>query len=251
MIILTDIHGNFKTMQALLAKIPQEEKDKGIVIAGDLEDRGPRSKEVIQWCIDNNIQVVKGNHEELMIKEGLSEASYFIKNGTFNMYYDPYGREELGIWGVNGGHQTLASYITDNGDGSATMDMSTLIDHIEWMKKLPYYLEFKDVKNEKGEHLLVSHSSAASVWKWSEERRKANHKQFIGNLTWGRPNTIHAIPNVFNVFGHTPIQNGPRVKSCYANIDTGCFYNQPGYYKLTALQFPEMITYEQENVDND
>jgi len=43
MIILTDIHGNFDTMIALLDTIPQEEKDKGIIICGDLVDRGPKS----------------------------------------------------------------------------------------------------------------------------------------------------------------------------------------------------------------
>ena len=67
---------------------------------------------------------------------------------------------------------------------------------------------------------------------------------------WGRPNHIRPITGIFNVFGHTPIKNGPRIKSCYANIDTGCCYKKyPGLGVLTALQFPGMIVYSQENID--
>ena len=48
---------------------------------------------------------------------------------------------------------------------------------------------------------------------------------------------------------YTPIENGPKIKSDYANIDTGCFYTaEPGYGVLTALQFPEMVVYQQDNV---
>lgn len=35
----------------------------------------------------------------------------------------------------------------------------------------------------------------------------------------------------------------------HGNFDTGCFYTQHGYGKLTALQFPEMILYQHKNID--
>ena len=239
MIILTDIHGNFDTMIALLAKIPQEEKSKGIVIADDLIDRGPKSRQIVQWCIDNNISVVKGNHEEMMIDEIREDGSPAL---IFN-----------GIWAPNGGIQTLYSYKLDsnNENFKNNLDHETLKKHREWMANLSYYLEFKDVKNDKGKHLLITHSSACKVWGWDDERRKTIWKQFVGHVTWGRPNNITPIPNIYNVFGHTPGPTGPKIKSCYANIDTGCFYTvQPGQYGvLTALQFPEMIVYQQKNVD--
>jgi len=255
-IVISDVHGNFKTLVKLLESIPKEEKDRGIVLAGDLIDRGPMSAEVVQFCIDNKdkIQAVRGNHEELMIESGLLEASYFMKNGVVNTLgtlTGPYGRNTPSMWISNGGKEALHSYAEyDEKEKKTIFDIEVFYDHIEWMKSLPYYLEFPDVKNDKGQHLLVTHSSAAKVWKWSEQRRTEQYKHFIGHLTWGRPNTILPIDNIFNVFGHTPIANGPRLKDHYANIDTGCFYsNEPGYFKLTALQFPEMIVYQQENVD--
>lgn len=250
MIVLTDIHGNYKTMMALLDQIPAEEKDKGIVVAGDLIDRGPGSREVVQFCIDNNILVVMGNHEEMMLIEGLQAYGNYVKNNTFN-YYRTSGQE---IWGMNGGVQTLESYIDIkevDGVKRPVFDHDSFLTHMEWMKKLPYYLEFKDVKNEKDEHLLVTHSSAAGVWHWSDKRRQENKDIFRSHLTWNRDLQINAIKGIFNVFGHTPQENGPKIKTCYANIDTGCFYTRPGYGKLTALQFPEMIVYRQDNIDEE
>lgn len=244
MIILTDIHGNFDTMMALLDKIPKSERDKGIVVAGDLVDRGPKSRDVVQFCIDNNVDVVKGNHEEMMIAET-------NKDGTPALSFS-------GIWAPNGGFETLKSYHIEPEEDEEMnwapaglhLDHKTIENHRKWMENLPYYLEFKDVKNDNGEYLLVTHSSASRVWKWDDQRRKEQWKHFVANLTWGRPHRIDPIPGVFNVFGHTPIANGPRIKKCYANIDTGCFFNgQPGFYTLTALQFPEMIVYQQKNID--
>jgi len=239
-------------MEALLQKIPTEELKKGVVFVGDLIDRGPMSADVVEFVRTTDwAQTVRGNHEQMMIDEGLKEAAHFMRNGTFNMHVNQYGVYSS-LWLVNGGKETLESYVDiDEDTKRPVFDMDVFIDHTEWLKNLPLYLEFKDVKNDKGEHLLVSHSSAGTVWKWSPERRKTNAKQFAAHLTWGRPRQFKPIDNIYNVFGHTPVPNGPRLKSFYANVDTGAFYKeQSGYFKLTALQFPEMIVYEQENIDD-
>lgn len=233
MVILTDIHGCYWTMISLLAQIPQEQKDKGIVVAGDLIDRGPNSKQVIQYCIDNSIQAVKGNHEQMMLD--------FFDKGT---------DECKDIWLYNGGIQFLNSYNELNLDtGMSDRNENKLSDHIQWVRNLPLYLEFPNVKNNYG-HLLVTHSSAAPVWKWGQKRRETNKTQFEGILMWNRDARIQPIPNVYNVFGHSPRKDNPRITSCYANIDTGaCFKGQGNYGVMTALIFPEMKVYQQENVD--
>jgi len=243
-IILTDIHGNFNTMMALLDKIPQEEKDKGIVICGDLVDRGPRSRQIVQWCIDNNIQVVKGNHEVMMVDDAMKEASYYKKNYTFDYFGSG------GAWVVNGGFETLESYIDTDEDGRKDINILALHEHIMWMDKLPLYIEFRNIKNEDGRYLVISHSNITNQWKDRDSQDKNRLKYFENAVLWGRPHKIKDVPEIFNVIGHTPQQNGPRIRKTYANIDTGCFYKgEPGYYRLTALQYPEMIVYEQENID--
>lgn len=227
MLILTDIHGNYETMLALLAKIPQEEKDKGIVVCGDLIDRGPRSKQVVQYMIDNNIPCVKGNHEQMMID---------------NSHDD--------VWYQDGGVECLRSY------GPFTYmrlsnpeDLVIFEAHQQWMENLPLYLEFPEVKNADGRHLVISHSSINGVWKYRNNTEPKNGRVFEMNVLWGRPSQINDVPEIFNVFGHTPQKDGPRIRDPFANIDTGCFYKEKGYGVLTALAFPSMRIYTQENID--
>ena len=242
MIVFTDIHGNFDTFIALYNRIPQEKKDAGIAIAGDLIDRGPKSRQMIQWCINHpEVKVVKGNHEFMMLASAKEQANTHKESGNYK--YGMCGKNALFL--SNGGVATMDSYL--NSDNQ--IDTETLDKHLEWMEALPIYLEFKDVKNDKGEHLLVTHSSAASAWKWSEQRREEQHKVFIELLTWGRPRMIHPIKGIYNIFGHTPTKNGPKVKSHYSNIDTGCYYDSDGYFELTAIEFPSMQVWSQENID--
>lgn len=243
MIILTDIHGCFDTMIALLDKIPQEEKDKGIVIAGDLIDRGPKSREVVQYCIDNNIQVVKGNHEEMMVDESI-QIENALKTGRLSMLRNS-------LWTTNGGYEALESYIDYNEEtGEETFDLASFKKHAEWMDLLPYYLEFPDVKNEDGRYLVVSHSNIGNVWKNRDSDDANLMKQFLSQVTWGRPYKIKDVPEIYNVIGHTPQEGQARIRKIYANIDTGAVFKSfSGHGFMTALQFPEMTLYTQENIE--
>lgn len=76
-------------------------------------------------------------------------------------------------------------------------------------------------------------------------------------VIWGR--SFHKIKDVgfYNVVGHTVYEDNPRIRKIYANIDTGCFLGMSSWQEhkrgatgyLTALQYPEMITYKQECID--
>lgn len=230
MIVIGDVHGCYKSLLALLAKLPPDQK---VAFVGDLIDRGPSSAQVVKFVREGNYPCVMGNHEQMMY----SALTY---------------REGVNDFARNGGDTTIDSY----GIKWLAEDMKNCeqlqVDLI-WMENLPLYLEFPDVKNEEGRHLLVTHSSAHSVWhrkdKWED-----GHDQWVFEqaLLWNRLPNIMSIDGIFNIFGHTPHDDNPRIKSCYANVDTGCayiHYKKDGLAKLTALQFPEMIVYQQDNID--
>lgn len=227
-IIITDLHGCYLTMLKLIEQFP---KDVPIVCCGDIIDRGSRSMQVVDYMIDNNIPTVKGNHEDLMVR---ANDDLYTAN----------------IWQSNGGDVTLDSYCTEDGN----YDNNKLAEHRKWMEKLPLFLEFKDVKNDKGDYLVISHSSISKVWNWSEDKRLAQKDHFESVVMWGR-SPPEPIKGVYSVFGHTPHPiSDIRIKSFYANIDTGgCFNSQvhrdQGYGVLTALQFPSMKVFQQENID--
>lgn len=232
-IIITDPHGCFKTLMALIAKLPP---GVPITFAGDYIDRGPDSRKVLEFIKNGKYDCVVGNHEIMMIDE---------------LHFGPHhsdGRETVkvdnyhGIWTMNGGDVTLDNYV--NADGS--YDIAALKEHLEWLKSLPYHILYPEVKNAKGQQLLVTHSTAAHVW----DEYPPEHDRFKNCVTWERDPMPPKIPEIFNVYGHTPQYYGPTVKDHFACIDGGCYYKRQGYGKLFALQYPEMIVIEQENVED-
>ncbi|MCT7603919.1 metallophosphoesterase [Aliarcobacter butzleri] len=60
--IIGDVHGCYKSLIALIDKLPNKEKSK-ICFVGDLVDRGMYSYEVVKFVMENNYDCVLGNHE--------------------------------------------------------------------------------------------------------------------------------------------------------------------------------------------
>ena len=83
--LIGDIQGNYHTLRALLKQMPDEEP----VSVGDMVDRGPRSKEVLEFFRLHG-KALLGNHEHMML-------DYF--KGT--EIYMPH------IWLLNSGDATL------------------------------------------------------------------------------------------------------------------------------------------------
>lgn len=94
-IAIGDIHGCFDALSTLIEKIPIEDEDM-IVTLGDHVDRGPRSREVLEWLIAREsagrLVALKGNHELMMI-----DAANGIDGA-------------LAGWKWSGGDATLRSY---------------------------------------------------------------------------------------------------------------------------------------------
>lgn len=218
MIIIGDVHGCYDTLMALVAKLPKDD----ICLVGDLVDRGPKSRQVVQWAIDNKIPCVKGNHEDMMVAA--------VKNN------DPESNE---VWMMNGGMQTMDSYIGFEDD---------LEKHADWMDFLPLSWHFSHIKNDDGRELVVSHSNIGTVWGKSDEWKKNNRHTMRDIIMWGR-NSFQDCPDIYNVVGHTPQEFKPRVKSFYANVDTGACFKRFNYGYLSALQYPSMQIFQQENID--
>jgi serine/threonine protein phosphatase 1 len=65
-----DVHGCLTALETLLAKIPLKPDDQ-IVFLGDLIDRGPDSRGVVELILrlrqERPVQVILGNHEEMLM----------------------------------------------------------------------------------------------------------------------------------------------------------------------------------------
>jgi len=244
-IILTDPHGCHKTLIALIAKLPV---GVPLTFAGDLIDRGPDSRKVIEFVKNGGHDCVLGNHEAMMLDE-LTFKPHRNKPGQEIVHINTY----RGIWLPNGGENCLRSYLKDSTEQLESGEVAERRDHdiealkedMAWLRTLPYHILYEDVVNSKGQKLLVTHTTAAHVW----GRCPPENLEFIESVTWERDSSPPEIEGIYNVFGHTPQYCGPTIKEQFACIDGGAYYNRTGYGKLFALQYPEMIIYEQENIE--
>ena len=64
--IIGDIHGCYFTLKELYEKIIEHTNE--IYSVGDLIDRGNFSRQVIQFCINNDIKPVLGNHDDMLLR---------------------------------------------------------------------------------------------------------------------------------------------------------------------------------------
>jgi serine/threonine protein phosphatase 1 len=94
---LGDIHGCYRSLVTLeaFAKFTPEDR---IITLGDYVDRGPASKDVLEWLIDHDANgkliALRGNHELMMLAARKSSRH----------------REE---WLASGGEAVFSSYATD------------------------------------------------------------------------------------------------------------------------------------------
>ena len=65
--VITDIHGNLEALTSILNDIKTKNVDK-IICLGDVIGLGVNSKECLDLIIDNNIDMVLGNHELYCIR---------------------------------------------------------------------------------------------------------------------------------------------------------------------------------------
>lgn len=237
--IIGDVHGCYKTLKKLIDKLPYS-KNK-LCFVGDLIDRGTDSQKVVEFVRKNNHLCVYGNHEEAMMEDGaeiIQNPSLVIAKRWTNHKYN------------YGGMETLASYDKLGKTAGTIIQEKIFKEDIEWMENLPLYLEFKNIKNKDGRHLVVSHSSVSEYWKYRDNSKSdPDYKSFWNACLYSRTKNPADNSEIFNIFGHTPVEK-IEMANHFANIDTGAFIKEDiKYGKLTALHFPTMEIAQQENIE--
>ena len=222
--IIGDVHGCFNTLLELIKQFSNKEKSQ-ICFVGDVIDRGLFSCDVVELIMQNDYKMVMGNHERRL----LSNKFEFLNNKV------PFDRS----WFFgNGGEATYRSYLGQSVEFKQR--------HVDFLESRPVYLEFKDYKTQNGEHLVVSHSAVGNMWELRNDKYAS--EEFRRHLLSGRGDELQ-VSGIFNVYGHTPVREVKFYKNS-ADIDTGCVFNEVGFDKLSALEFPSMKIYTQRNVEN-
>ena len=204
-VAIGDVHGSFDKLQSLLAACDRlcAGKDARFIFIGDYIDRGPRSKDVVDFLIAGQADqgrrfvCLRGNHEEMLIRAADKDRSDI----------------DLMTWWGNGGEQTLDSYGADDpGDLPA--------EHLDWMRALP---------------LMVTEPGRVFVHAGIRPDRPLS-SQSEKDLLWIREPFLSSEQDhgAFVVHGHTPTRSRkPDLRPNRLNIDTGACFGGP----LTAAVF--------------
>ena len=97
---MSDIHGRFADLKAMLSVISFSEADD-LYILGDIIDRGPETAGILMWAVDEapaNIHFLAGNHEDLML-------------GVARRDPDELSMSPNHPWAYNGGYETSESLL--------------------------------------------------------------------------------------------------------------------------------------------
>jgi hypothetical protein len=167
--VIGDIAGRYNELMELLAKMPPADLTLAV---GDLVDRGPKSKEVIEWFMGDPLsrECVHANHENMML-----DACH---NFPGSPHEHPY-------WCYNGGTATLASY----------MYAPVPEAHLRWMANRPLWF--------KSDGLFVSHAPVRDITRIPPEFD--DWQKFCGDEStwpWNRYLSPKPMPNHFMVYGH-------------------------------------------------
>jgi serine/threonine protein phosphatase 1 len=199
-IIIGDVHGCINTLQKLYLKL--KKNNLTIYCVGDLVDRGKYSKDVIEFCIRNNIMPVMGNHDDWMID-------------AIDNHLDEYS---VNLWLVPFGYKTMMSYLDVSKYSKSDLSIMFLefireiknLKHYDFIKSLPFKIEVNNV--------IITHSGIAE-YATEQEDYLCNYEPCI------------KFDNKIQIYGHNHRQEVEYKKRWYANIDTSCVYGN----KLTAV----------------
>ena len=201
-----DIHGCLDKLVSLMQTIDMDLRKDMLVFIGDYIDRGPQSKEVVEYLVNlsrqqSSVIFLKGNHE-LMLQQYLSGADRFS-------------------FLANGGQATLDSYLKDGRHAKANFIPGTHLDFFDSLR-LCY---------ETDQYIFV-HAGLKPKTPLEEQDEQ--------NMLWIRDEFIYSDFDFGKrvIFGHTPFRE-PLVLDNKIGIDTGAVYGN----RLTCVELPAVEFY--------
>ena len=232
--VTPDIHGCAQTLKALIEDMIQPTKYDHLYFLGDYIDRGPASKDVIDYLMnlqkeEFNLHLLMGNHEEYVLKSYEEELN--LKSFLGIKQKNKKKKE----WLTFGGKETMQSFkITDLKDFP--------MEYLDWMRNLEYYIELDD--------FILVHAGLNFRIDDPLEDKDA--------MLWVRDYDINPskINNKRIVHGHVPVnlefidisirQNNHK----FIDLDNGCYMTErSGFGNLIALELNSMEYRVQYNID--
>jgi hypothetical protein len=211
--VIGDIAGQYRALEDLLKKMPA---DAILLSIGDMVDRGPQSKEVVEFFMRNG-EAILGNHEHMMLNY-IDDEKYYDRD----------------TWFYNGGRKTYDSF-----GGSFDPEM------VAWMRHLPLYKEV-ELNNQ---NFLISHAFLDEAFFKVEEATKLGKGWWESDLTilWNRYPPVRRPEYDVQLAGHNSqmgLKEFKDEKGTYAIC-----LDDSRKKVLTGIHLPGMQIYQQKFLD--
>jgi len=196
-----DIHGMRRLLDDLIGRIEADAGDDQAVVVflGDLVNRGPSSRQVIERLMDGPRRrgdrwiTLRGNHDQLVLDAVAGKSQTAFRR-----------------WMEKGGLETLASYGVSRKEASLSRARRAIpSEHLEFLDGLPFSFRA-------GEHFFVH----AGI----DPRRPLDRQSEAAMMTIREPflRGSHLLPFTV-VHGHVPSPGGPVVAPRRIGVDTGAY----------------------------
>lgn len=209
-----DVHGEDEKLARLHDFIQEDALRIGaayfIVHVGDLIDRGPDSRGVVErvMCLERAkgaaAVTLLGNHEQMFLNA-----------------FDSSSAARYGTWSTNGGDNGLLSYERTNGRHG---DWREAIDraHVQWLRQLP------TIWRDEARKIAFVHAGI-DPWRFpncsDEVRIWTRSRTFFESDAWPDRTELEGL---LVVHGHTPTEDyEPDVSRRRINVDTGACFGGP------------------------
>jgi serine/threonine protein phosphatase 1 len=232
--VIPDIHGCYNTLKALIEEQIQPTKSDELYFLGDYIDRGPKSKDVIDFIRqlqkdEYTVTALKGNHEDFFIE------LYDTEMKSSNAIAKILGIKKRRNWYAIGGKEFLKSF-------GVTKIKDVPSDYIDWMRELKYCAKLDD--------FVLVH--AGLNFKHSDPYKDKHSMMWIRDY----PIQPWKIQNRRIIHGHVPVSleliNLSVENKFYQfiDLDNGTYMTgKSGYGNLVALELNEMKMVIQDNRD--
>ena len=206
-----DIHGCYRKLVSLMERLPLDAATDFLIFLGDYINRGPESREVIEYLLEvgrkvQNTVFLMGNHEYALLE-----------------YYRTGNLDYLRMLRTMCVEETLTSY--SNSAVHSLGDLSFLPrEHIRFLESLRLYFRL--------EGYLFIHAGTIpgeDIDRCPPDRLLTVREIFLHN---------EKASDEITVFGHTPFET-PLVTRNKIGIDTGAAHGN----LLTAVELPSMRFY--------
>lgn len=216
--VIGDVHGCAHTLQHLLFRIIRLRSSDRLFFLGDLIDRGPRSREVLDIIIrlqsaGYSISSVRGNHEQMLLDA--------CRN-----------RNSFRLWMENGGITTLQSFGVEDA-------CKIPVQYLNFLSSLPHYILLDTfVLCHAGINCMTADPfSDTEAMLWSRDLPVLPER--IGGRRVLCGHTVHSVAEISDSLGANRIF-----------LDAGCVFTEREQLgNLLTLEIATMTVQHTSNID--